>query len=95
MAHHYEDMKAATARKKNAQREPCVYGFEGASVDALYKSLGQAIGSDRDVRLFVRLGLDVDGNPEAWLHVKAGEKEIGFYNESFTCPPRPPEDCEE
>lgn len=94
MAHHYEDMKASAERRQNAKHEPDVYGFEGESLVELYRAIGQAIGSG-DPAMLIRLGRKEDGSAEAWAHVKAGKKSVGAYNESFTCPPRPPEDCED
>lgn len=94
MAHHYEGMKASTERRQNAKHEPDVYGFDGKSLMSLRDELTLAIEFG-EPRLLIRLGLAEDGSPEAWWHVKSGDKDVGAGNISYTCPPRPPEDCEE
>lgn len=88
-------MKESTERCKNMHHEPTVYGFEGESLKAAHEALGKALASGSDARLIVRLGRKADGMPEAWLDVKVGTERVGAYNVSYTCPPKPPEYCEE
>ena len=90
----YEAMKASTARRRNAQHEPDVYGFQGETIGRLREALAKVDGREAG-RLLVRLGRKDDGSPEAWLEVKVGDESIGAYNASFNCPPWPPEYCEE
>lgn len=87
-------MMESTERCRHMHHTPDVYGFQGESLRAAYVALGKALEKG-DARLIVRMGRKENGEAEAWLDVKVGDERVGAYNVSFTCPPRPPEDCEE
>lgn len=86
-------MKAAVERLRNSKHEPDVYGFDDPETLAgLAKALA-AVSGQKEPKLFVCRGLTEAGEPDAYLVVK-GDAGIEFVgNISFTCPPRPPEDC--
>lgn len=88
----YSDMSKSVERLQRSRRVPEVYGFEGDTLDSLQKALAATEGYPKRV-LLVRLGLKEDGSPEAWLQVKSEDKTAYTGNISFTCPPRPEEDC--
>jgi hypothetical protein len=90
--HDEPDIGASKARRHNAKHEPDVYGFEGETIDALYSALGEAIENGH-ASLLVHLGRDEDCHAEAILQVKSEGEEVGHYNVSYTCPPRPEDDC--
>lgn len=87
-------MRESTERCRNMHHTPDVYGFQGESLRDAYRALTKALDKG-DARLIVRLGRKINGEPEAWLDVKVKDERIGTYNVSFTCPPQPPEYCEE
>ena len=88
----YEAMQQSCERYKNAQHNPAVFGFEGETLKELRHCLKEA---GEGGTLMVRRGLNDDGSPCAWLHVRdAKGGTVGAMDYSFTCPPRPPEACD-
>lgn len=83
-------MQASVARKRAAEFQPSTYGFEGATVEQARDALVK--GGDR---VLVKLGMREDGSPEAWLVVMSKSTRLYVGNVSYTCPPRPPEYCDE
>lgn len=89
-----ENMMAAVKRLETAMHEPRTYFFEDEQVRAAVAAVEKA--GDAPVRLYVRLGLGVDGQRHAWLEVremKTGTTLLAA-NISHSCPPLPPEVCE-
>lgn len=81
------------ARWKNAQHQPSTYGMDGDALAALTKCL--MAHADRKCRLLLRMALYDDGSPTLWWELKEGTETLGKGNVVWTCPPRPPEDCED
>jgi hypothetical protein len=84
-------MRESVARRERTSFVPDSYGFEGRTVEHVREALDKA--RDEDPRIVVALGIDADGNPEAWLVVKARGEVLYAGDFSYTCPPRPPEEC--
>lgn len=82
----YEAMQESAARRKAA--DPSVYGFEGKTVEYVKEALER--GGDK---IIFKLGQKEDGSPEAWVAVKVRDQVLYAGNVSYTCPPRPPQDC--
>ena len=87
-------MKADTARHRNMQHSPDVYGFEGEALSDLTAALVKA-GQSKDATLLARMGRKPDGTACMWFDVKVGGQSVAQIDTSWNCPPRPPEDCEE
>jgi hypothetical protein len=98
MSYHNElaKMRASVKRRENALYVPDSYGFDDPILLVQIRdALDTAIAKAREVkaRLIVKLGLDADGNPEAWIIVRSGDELLYVGNAAYTCPPRPPQDC--
>lgn len=90
-----ERMKASVARLRESKFHPDVYGFDDPDTLAgLAKGLAAVSDHDKP-KLIVRMGMKEDGSPEAWIEVKSEKGSAYAGNISFTCPPRPPADCDE
>ncbi len=87
-------MKADTARHRNMQHSPDVYGFDGDTLVELRDALIKATTAGEH-SLLARLGRAQDGTACLWLDVRVNGGSIAQINTSWNCPPRPPEDCEE
>lgn len=84
-------MKKGVQRWKNAQHVPATYGLDGDALKKLTKAL---VDNSGDCRLLLRHGLYEDGSPTMWWELKSGDVSVESGNVVWTCPPRPPEDCE-
>ena len=85
------EMRKSVERKHNARFQPDTFGFDAERVKVLYEAMD---GMGDDCTLLVKLGLSERGEPEAWLVLKDGGEVVYVGDFSWTCPPRPPEDCE-
>jgi hypothetical protein len=91
----YQRFESSVGRYKNAQLEPDTFGFDDRETLA---KIEEALGIARrnpGAKLLFKRGLDADGNHEGWVLVKSGSTLLYVGNVSYTCPPRPPEDCEQ
>lgn len=91
------DMNKAVERyRKHGHKVqwPNVQGFEGEAFDALRKCMDGV--ADAEVRkVTFRRGLSEDLRPQLWWRVTANGVVAGEGNNSFNCPPLPPEYCDE
>lgn len=94
----YEKMEAAITRFVEKHGAPETVKFSGESLREISANLNEARRREADGRgeakLILRNGLSEAGEPETWVHVKVGDKEVGVTDAGVNCPPHPPPECE-
>ena len=86
-------MEKAVERFRRAMTEPNVQGYEGEDFDALLRAM-TACKDAKDRKVTFRQGLAEDGARQLWWRV-SGEGQSVEGDNSFNCPPLPPQYCEE